>query len=128
MQTGTVVGALMAVGQEIALACRENPTKVTGSKKLLTRLQQIYNGRHKEDPPRTKQLPVEAKVPELLAKQGRKESVTERAIGDLFLIPFYYLFRIGEYMVKGMRNKTEQTVQFKYDDITFYKKNPSGQL
>jgi hypothetical protein len=27
--TGTVVGALTAVGQEIALVCGENPTKVT---------------------------------------------------------------------------------------------------
>jgi hypothetical protein len=36
-----VVGALTAVGQEIALACGKNPTKVIGSKKLLPRLQQI---------------------------------------------------------------------------------------
>jgi hypothetical protein len=33
--TGTVVGALTAIGQEVALACGDNPTKVTGSKKLL---------------------------------------------------------------------------------------------
>ena len=31
---GTVVGALTAIGQEIALACGENPTKVVGSDKL----------------------------------------------------------------------------------------------
>ncbi len=42
--TEMVIDALMAVGQEIALACGENPTKVTGSKKLLPRLQQIYDG------------------------------------------------------------------------------------
>ena len=111
----------MAVGQEIALACGENPTKVIGSKKLLPRLQQIYDGWCKEDPPITKQLPVEANIPELLAKKGCNRSAAEfkRAIGDLSLIAFYYLLRIGEYKVKGTCSKTEQTVQFKYEDITF---------
>jgi hypothetical protein len=130
IQTRTVIGALTAVGQEIALACGENPTKVTGSKKLLPRLQQIYNGWHKEDPPTTKQLPVEANVPKLLAERGHEGSATklERAIGDLSLIAFYFLLDIREYTVKGTGNKTKQTVQFKYEDITFFKKNLSGQL
>ncbi len=52
----------------------------------------------------------------------------ERAIGDLSLIAFYYLLHIKEYTVKGTRNKTKQTVQFKYEDTTFFKKNSSGQL
>ncbi len=39
VQAGTVVGALTAVGQAIALACGENPTKVLGSDKILPRLQ-----------------------------------------------------------------------------------------
>jgi hypothetical protein len=53
VQTGTVVGPLTAIGQEIVLTCGENPTKVIGSKKLLPRLQQIYDGWRKEDPPTT---------------------------------------------------------------------------
>jgi hypothetical protein len=129
VQTGTVVGAaLTAVGQEIVLACGKNPTKVTGSKKLLPKRQQIYYGWRKEDPPSTKQLPVEANVPELLVKKGWDGSAAElkRAVGDLSLIAFYYLLRIREYTVKGTCNKTKQTVQFKYEDITFFKKNLSG--
>ena len=55
---GTVVGAITAVGQEIALACGTNPTKMTGSERLLPRLSQILDGWHTEDPPITKQLPV----------------------------------------------------------------------
>jgi hypothetical protein len=127
---GTVVGALTAVGQEIALACGDNPTKVAGSDKLLPRLAQIYDGWRKEDPPTTKQLPVEADVPELLADRGRAASAStlDQAIGDLALIAFYYLLRIGEYTVKGKRNETKQTVQFKYEDVTFFKKNRAGQL
>jgi hypothetical protein len=102
VQTGTVINALTAIGQEVALACGENPTKVTGSKKLLPRLSQIYNGLHKEDTPTSKQLLVKADVPELLAEKGRNGSTTEleRAIGDLSLIAFYYLMCIGEYMIK----------------------------
>ena len=68
--TGTVTGAITAVGQAIALVCGTNPTKVTGSKKLLPRIAQTLNGWRKEDLPTTKQLPVEADVPELLAKPG----------------------------------------------------------
>jgi hypothetical protein len=73
---------------------------------------------------------VEADVPELLAEKGRSGSATElkRAVGDLSLIDFYYLLCIGEYTVKGKRNKTKQMVQFKYEDITFFKKNTAGQL
>jgi len=127
--TGTVVGAITAVGQEIALACGTNPTKLTGSEKLLPRLSQMLDGWRKEDPPTTKQLPVEADVPELLAERGRTgDSEVDRAIGDLTLIAFYYLLRIGEYTIKGKRNETKQTVQFKYEDITFFKKNAAGQL
>ena len=89
----------------------------------------MLDGWRKEDPPTTKQLPVEADVPELLAERGRTgDSEVDRAIGDLTLIAFYYLLRIGEYTIKGKRNETKQTVQFKYEDITFFKKNAAGQL
>ena len=128
--TGTVIGTITAVGQEVALVCRQIPTQIVRSEKLLLRLSQFFNGWRKEDPPTTKQLPVEADVPELLAERGRNSSSTplDQAIGDLTLIAFYYLLRIGEYTVKGKRNKTKQTVQFKYEDITFFKKNAAGKL
>jgi hypothetical protein len=44
------------------------------------------------------------------------------------MIAFYYLLRVGEYTVKGSRNNTKQTVQFKYKDVTFFKKNNHGEL
>jgi hypothetical protein len=90
----------------------------------------MYDGWRKKDPATTKQLPVEADVPELLADRGRGASATEqeRAVGDLTLIAFYYLLRIGEYTIKGKRNETKQMVQFKREDITFFKKNRLGQL
>jgi hypothetical protein len=128
--TGTVIGAIMAIRQEIALVCGTNPTKVAGSKKLLPRISQTLDGWRKEDPPTTKQLPVEANVPELLAKRGCNGNTPEldRAIGDLTLIAFYYLLQIREYTIKGTRTETKQTVQFKYEDITLFKKNSDGKL
>ena len=44
------------------------------------------------------------------------------------MVAFYYLLRVGEYTVKGSRNSTKQTVQFKYEDVTFFRKNIKGQL
>ncbi len=107
------------------MACGENPTKLAWSDKCLPRLQQMYDGWRKEDPATTKQLPVEADVPELLA-----DSATERdcAVGDLTLVAFYYLLRKGEYIIKGNRNDTKQPVQFKREDIKYFKKNCNGQL
>jgi hypothetical protein len=90
----------------------------------------MYDGWRKQDPPTRKMLPVEADVPENLVSMGCGLGATEcdRAVGDLAQIAFYYLLRIGEYTVKGSRNNTKQTVQFKMEDITFFKKNANGQL
>jgi hypothetical protein len=123
VQAATVTGAITAIGQMISLAIGHNPTKVIGSDKFLPALQVMIDGFAKEDPPTRKMLPVESDVPELLVEMGYSKSGTAhtRAVGDLALIAFYYLLRIGEYTVKGKHNNTKQTVQFKLQDVTFYK-------
>jgi len=125
VQAGSVSSAITAVGQAIALATNTNPTKIVGSDKLLPRLQQMLDGFRKADPPTTKQLPVEADVPEFLVTLGREPEAREldRAIGDLTMIAFYYLLRIGEYTTKGTRNNTKQIEEFKLGDITFFRKD-----
>jgi hypothetical protein len=119
IQAGTVTCTITAIGQAITLACGNNPTKISGSKKLLPQLQQTFDGWQKEDPPTLKKLPVEADVPEYLSEQRLRAEATElkKAVGDLTLISFYYLLRIEEYTVKGTCKETKQTVQFKYEDI-----------
>jgi len=52
----------------------------------------------------------------------------EKVMADQTMIAFYYLLRVGDYTVKRTRNSTKQTVQFKYEDITFFRKNNRGQL
>ncbi len=51
VQAGTVAHTIRTIGQGIALACVNNPTKISGSKKLLPQLQQTFDGWQKEDPP-----------------------------------------------------------------------------
>jgi hypothetical protein len=89
----------------------------------------IY-GWKKADPPTIKKLPVEADVPELLVRVGTRPGANQldRAIGDLSLIAFYYLLRVGEYTIKNRRNDTKQTVQFRLKDVTFFKRDRLGAL
>ncbi len=99
VQSSRVTGAITAVGHTIALACNKNPTKVIGSDYFLPALQIMLDGYTKANPPTKKKLPVEADVPELLIKMGYGKSVFlhAQAVGDVFLIAFYYLLRIGKY-------------------------------
>eukprot|EP00985_Skeletonema_marinoi_P013898 scaffold6992_cov241-Skeletonema_marinoi.AAC.1 len=88
------------------------------------------DGWRKEDPPTEKKLPVEADVPEFLADMGRQAQATplQQAVGDLALIAFYYLLRIGEYTGKPSKNDTKQTEQFKLQDVTFFRRDSQGML
>ncbi len=76
----------------------------------------MLDGYRKEDPATIKKLPVQADVPELLVSTAYEGGGTEmdKAAADLTMIAFYYLLRVEEYTVKGLRNSTKQTVQFKY--------------
>jgi hypothetical protein len=90
----------------------------------------MLDGFQKADPPTTKQVPVETDVPEFLVQlrlspEARK---LESAIGNLTLIVFYYLLRIGKYTTKGTQNNSKQTEEFKLGDITFFAKYKQGNL
>jgi len=132
IQAGSVSSAITAVGQMIALAMNTNLPipQIVGSDKLLPRLQQMPDGFKKADPPTTKQLPVEADVPELLVQLGLSPEACEldRAVDDLTMIAFYYLLRIGEYTTKGTRNNSKQMEEFNMGDITFFAKDKQGNL
>ena len=125
-----VNSALTAVGKTIALANGYNPTKIAGSDKLLPRLAQMLDGWKEEDPPTLKKLPVEADIPEYIATIGYQSTSTpkEQAIGDLMIIAFYYLLRVGEYTTKAKRENSKRTVQFKIEDVTFFQKDEKGVL
>lgn len=82
----------------------------------------LLEGWRKKDEPVMKKLPVEVDVPEYLVKLGLVPGASGlvRATGDLALIAFYYLLRVGEYTTKGSRNESKQTVQFRMRDVVFF--------
>jgi hypothetical protein len=90
----------------------------------------MLDGYRKVDLSIQKKLPVQSDVPKLLITTAQQPGTAEvqRATADLTMIAFYYLLWVGECMVKGSRNNTKQTVQFKYEDVSFFKKNTQGQL
>ena len=57
----------------------------------------ILDGWRKEDTPSNNKLPVGVDILEFLAELGRDKDATEvlKAVGDLTLIAFYYLLRLG---------------------------------
>jgi hypothetical protein len=112
------------------LARGVNPTKIENTDKLLPRLAQMFAGWKKADPPTIKKLPIAVDIPELLSALGASPGANEldKAIGDLALIAFYYLLRVGEYTIKGNRNTTKQTVQFRVEDVTFFRRDNNGHL
>ena len=123
-------GAITAVGQTIALAHEENPTKLMGSKDFVSRLAETLTGWRKDNPAIEKKMPVEADVPELLTEQARRPGATKlmRAVRDCALINIFFLLRVGTYTVKQSRNAEKQSKQFKLEDCTFFKNNVMGQL
>ncbi len=60
-------------------------------------------GWRKQDPPTIKKLPVAIDIPEFLGSLGNAvgANALDQAIGDLSLIAFYYLLRVGENTIKG---------------------------
>mmetsp|Transcript_453 Transcript_453/g.1051 ORF Transcript_453/g.1051 Transcript_453/m.1051 type:complete len:425 (+) Transcript_453:1385-2659(+) len=129
---GTVRSALTAIGQKAAMDRGINPIHVDGGKQLLFPIQLMLDGWRKVDPPTTKKLPVEVDIVECMANMGRDKSTAsacDRRVGDLGLVAFYYLLRVGEYAATGSRKvNAKQTTQFRWEDVTFFYKDGKNKL
>jgi hypothetical protein len=130
VKADTVSTALTAINQTILLDTNTSPLKIKGTMNFVPLLQQTLDGWRNEDGPVKKKMPVEADVPEWLVKCAYQPGGTNlnKAVADLILIAFYFLLRVGEYTVKGKRNNTKRTVQFRMRDVTFFKKDKWGRL
>lgn len=127
----TVRTALSAVGKTIAVDTGYNPLLLKGSEsKYLLPLQDAITAWGKEDGPTNKKLPVEVDVPAYLARTAYEDgdSPLNKRIGDLSLVAFYYLLRVGEYAVTSSGANSKQTTQFRMRDIAFYIKDKRGNL
>lgn len=131
IQAPSVSSAITAVGKAIALVHEINPTKCPHSNQFIPRLQEMFEGWRRDDPPTQKKLPIEVDIPEWLVRRGLEKGATEleKATGDNALIGYYYLLRVGEYTVKHTgATSTTQTKQFKMKDVAFFGTNSSGRL
>ena len=79
------------------------PIKYQGGKELVPRLAKILDGWRKEYPPTNKKLTMGIYIPECISYLGRDKADTEQVKeeGDLTVIKFNYLLRLGEYTIKG---------------------------
>jgi hypothetical protein len=89
-----------------------------------TRLYHAYRG---EDPASEPQLALLVKVFLNIAEvEGKSADPLEQAMADFVTIAFYFLLRVGEYTSSSSTKKT-RTVQFRRNDITFWRELPTGQ-
>ena len=83
-------------------------------------IQQLLEGYRREDPPSQPKLAVPLTVPRHIAQQGaRSTSPRTKAIGDLALIAFYYLLRVGEYTYHRPSDR-RRTQHFRVHDVAFW--------
>jgi hypothetical protein len=88
----------------------------------------LMEGYRREDPPAVPQLAVPIRVPNKVRQTGYATNDHKlQAIGDLAVIAFYYLLRVGEYTRPRMittpqgKKRATRTIQFHIRDVGFFK-------
>ena len=124
-----VTDALAAISKTIELAGLKSPVYRYFNKYNL-QIERCVEGMRREDPPAVPQLALPVAVPTHMAVAAQNsDSHEEQAIGDLSLVGFYYLLRVGEYTrtrftkINGRRVRATRTVQFCVKDVGFFKDN-----
>ena len=117
------------------MACNgKNPLKIDGGgDHYISPIKNMLAGFAKEDPGVTKMLPVEIDVVEVCCEWGLLvyASAKDRRTGDLIVIAFYFLLRVGEYTCSHRNSQpeyTKRTVNFRLCDVVFFKRDSEGRL
>lgn len=118
----TVQIALRSISTTLQLGGKQNPLRDQEGK-YPKAIQQLLEGYRRADPPPQPKLAVPVLVPNYMSQIGLLNNIPkEQAIGDLALIAFYYLLRVGEYTVHST-NAKRRTKQFRLCDITLWCNN-----
>ena len=128
VRVGTAQLGLRAIGTTFALAGRPNPLHEDANRHIAP-LHRLIEGMKREDPPTQPKLAVPPTVPEFLMNVGKfttnNNASKQKAIGDLSVIAFYYLLRVGEHTFQTKNSTHEcqrrrtRTMQFRARDVTF---------
>lgn len=128
IKVSSVQDGLSAVTKTLELAAQCSPIHRFGTDKYTTTFARLIEGWRREDPPVVPQLAVPVSVPNYLYTLGHASKNPKlRAVGNLSLIAFYYLLRIGEYTKpkfvyqNGLKVRASRTVQFTIGNIGFFK-------
>jgi hypothetical protein len=119
----TVQVALRAIGTTFELDGQPNPLyRCASSQRYWKALERQIEGYRRQDPPPQAKLAVPVTVPHWAVDHGLAKGSTtkQQAAGDLTLIAFYYLLRVGEYTLTNPKQK-RRTKQFRVCDVTFWK-------
>ena len=125
----TVAHALSAISKTLELAGQSSPVYETPGTYRVP-VARLMEGYRRVDPPAVPQIAVPAKVPRACQQAAYKtKNDNLKAIGDLAIIAFYYLLRVGEYTKPrfvnraGKSKRATRTIQFTIGDIGFFKNN-----
>ena len=127
---GTVRAKLGSIGTQIAMDTGAQPLHQRDGTHYLKPLQHMLAGFKNFDPATEKKLAAHPDLPRFARKRAYRKgaSEAEKATGDLVLIAFYYLLRVGEYTTKSRRKLKKRTRQFLLRDLTFYKRGKGGTM
>ena len=124
----TVKLALSSISKTIELAGQRSPI-YKADETYKVPVARLVEGMRRDDPPPVPQIAVPISVPEKVLKTGQdSKHPIIKAIGDLTLIAFYYLLRVGEYTkpkfttVNGQQVRATRTVQFALKNVGFFQK------
>jgi len=119
VQTGSVQTALGAVGKTIELAGFPNPLYRPGTTNYHASIALQMETYKRSDPATQPQVAVPVAIPNYIYRHTRATNDRRlRAAGDLTLIAFYFLLRVGEYTHHGSGKR--RTQQFRLCDIKFF--------
>ena len=126
--TGKQVGcqavqvALRAVGATFELDGKPNPTYRSEGRYWLA-IERQLEGYRRKDPPVVAKLAAPVRLVNHISDVGfGKGTARALALGDMCLIAFYFLLRVGEY-TSHRKGEQRRTTQFRAKDITFFDTN-----
>lgn len=119
-----VQDAIRGIAQTIQLAGLESPLH-QDAKHYILPIERLVASYRKADPPPQQKLAVPVSVPEYAYKLGKESSNPKmKAAGELTMIAFFYLLRVGEYTPPRHNKhgkKKNRTEAFRVKDVTFWK-------
>ena len=123
----TVTDALSAISKTIELAGLPSPIYQT-EKTYKIPVARLVEGYRREDPPAVPQLALPVSIPTHCRSSAYTRTCDkEKAIGDLTIIAFFYLLRVGEYTKpkfttrNGTIVRTTRTIQFSVGNVGFFR-------